>query len=160
MFPSADVLPGSPLKFYVQFLAPMNRGRMYEQVHVRDAAGRVIELPFLELGEELWHPAMTPLTHLTDSVRIRCGVKPLIEIGPVFEAGKAYSLTPGRRAATPKTGRCARPSRRVFASFRRIASDPIPHAGRLPPPRPKTAPRSSPRWASRWITRSRGGWFA
>ena len=68
---------------------------MYEQVHVRDAAGRVIELPLLELGEELWHPAMTRLTHLTDSGRTGRGLKPLIDIGPVFEAGKAYSLALG-----------------------------------------------------------------
>lgn len=58
-FPSAEVLPENQLNFYVQFWAPMNRGGMDEQVHVCAAVGRVIELPFPELAEEGWSPAMT-----------------------------------------------------------------------------------------------------
>ena len=95
VFPSADVLPENQLKFYVQFSAPMSRGRAYEHVRIRDAAGRVIELPFLELEEELWDPTMTRLTLLIDPGRIKRGVKPLVDVGPVFEAGKAYALTIG-----------------------------------------------------------------
>lgn len=95
VFPSADVLPENQLKLYVQFSAPMSRGRTYEHVHIRAAAGRVIELPFLELEEELWDPTMTRLTLLIDPGRIKRGVKPLVDMGPVFETGKAYSLTIG-----------------------------------------------------------------
>jgi hypothetical protein len=95
VFPSAEVLPENQLKFYVHFSAPMSRGRTYEHVHLRDAAGRVIDLPFLEIDEELWDPTMTRLTLLIDPGRIKRGVKPLVDIGPVFEAGKAYSLTIG-----------------------------------------------------------------
>ena len=116
VFPSADVLPENQLKFYVQFSAPMSRGRTYEQVHVRDAAGRVIELPFLELEEELWDPAMTRLTLLIDPGRIKRGVKPLVDIGPVFEAGKTYSLTVGEACRDAED----RPLRAGFAKKFRI----------------------------------------
>lgn len=93
VYPTADTLPENLLKFYVHFSAPMGRGRAYQQIHVRDAAGKVIDLAFLELAEELWDPAMTRLTLLIDPGRIKRGVKPLVDIGPVFEAGKTYSLT-------------------------------------------------------------------
>ena len=93
VFPTAEVLPENQLKFYLQFSAPMSRGRTYEHVHVRDAAGTIIDLPFLELDEELWDPSMTRLTLLIDPGRIKRGVKPLEDIGPVFERGKNYSLT-------------------------------------------------------------------
>jgi hypothetical protein len=90
--PSADVLPENQLKFYVQFSAPMRRGEAYAHVRLHDAADRPIELPFLELDEELWDPAMTRLTLLIDPGRIKRGVKPLQDVGPVFEEGKSYTL--------------------------------------------------------------------
>jgi hypothetical protein len=93
IFPSANELPENQLKFYVEFSAPMSRGGTYDCVHLRDETGRIIDLPFLELDEELWDPAMTRLTLLIDPGRIKRGVKPLEDIGPVFEAGKAYTLT-------------------------------------------------------------------
>lgn len=93
VYPSADVLPENQLKFYVQFSAPMSRGAVYEHVRVRDARGAVIELPFLELDQELWDPTMTRLTLLIDPGRIKRGVKPLEDIGAVFESGRKYSLT-------------------------------------------------------------------
>lgn len=93
IYPTSELLPENQLKFYVQFSAPMSRGQIYEHVRIRDAAGRVIALAFLELDEELWDPSMTRLTLLIDPGRIKRGVKPLEDIGPVFEAGKAYALT-------------------------------------------------------------------
>lgn len=93
VYPTADVLPENQLKFYVHFSAPMARGAAYQNVRIRDSAGAVIELPFLELEEELWDPPMQRLTLLIDPGRIKRGVKPLEDIGPVFEAGRSYSLT-------------------------------------------------------------------
>ncbi|MDO8539075.1 MAG: Ig-like domain-containing protein [Opitutaceae bacterium] len=92
VFPSGDVLPENQLKFYVHFSAPMSRGGIYEHVQLRDRAGNLIELPFLELDEELWDPAMTRVTLLIDPGRIKRGVKPLEDMGPVFEEGKTYTL--------------------------------------------------------------------
>ncbi len=93
VFPSASVLPENQLKFYVHFSAPMSRGGVYGHIRIRDAAGQPIDLPFLELDEELWDLTMTRLTLLIDPGRIKRGVKPLEDIGPVFEAGKKYSLS-------------------------------------------------------------------
>jgi hypothetical protein len=93
IYPTGDVLPENQLKFYVQFSAPMSRGGVYEHVHVRDGDGREVDLPFLDLDEELWDPSMTRLTLLIDPGRIKRGVKPLEDMGPVFEDGKKYSLT-------------------------------------------------------------------
>lgn len=93
IYPTAHVLPENQLKFYVQFSAPMSGGAIYQHVHLRDEAGREIELPFLGIDEELWDPTMSRLTLLIDPGRIKRGVKPLVDIGAVFETGGKYSLT-------------------------------------------------------------------
>ena len=92
VYPSADLVPENLLKFYVHFSAPMSRGSIYDHIHLRDSAGKEVELPFLEIDEELWDPTMTRLTLIIDPGRIKRGVRPLEEIGPVLEAGKSYTL--------------------------------------------------------------------
>jgi len=92
IFPSANELPENLLKFYVHFSAPMNRGNIYEHIHLRQENGKLVELPFLEIDEELWNPEMTRLTLFIDPGRIKRGVRPLEEIGAVFYAGRNYTL--------------------------------------------------------------------
>jgi hypothetical protein len=92
IYPSADVLPENLLKFYVHFSAPMQGGHIYHHIHLRDEAGNAVELPFLEIDEELWNPEMTRLTLFIDPGRIKRGVQPLEEIGPALEEGKRYTL--------------------------------------------------------------------
>jgi hypothetical protein len=92
VYPSAALLPENLLKFYVHFSAPMSRGHIYDHIHLRDETGKEIELPFLEIDEELWDPTMTRLTLLIDPGRIKRGVRPLEEIGPALQDGKRYSL--------------------------------------------------------------------
>jgi hypothetical protein len=92
IYPSGDVVPENLLKFYVQFSAPMSRGRIYDHIHLRDSAGKDVQQPFLEIDEELWDPALTRLTLIIDPGRIKRGVRPLVEIGPVLESGKSYTL--------------------------------------------------------------------
>ena len=70
----------------------MRSGHIYEHVRLRDEAGKPVELPFLELDEELWNPEMTRLTLFIDPGRIKREVKPLEDIGPALEAGKRYTL--------------------------------------------------------------------
>jgi hypothetical protein len=96
VYPSADTLPENLLKFYVHFTAPMSRGDIYDYIRLRDESGKDVELPFLEIGEELWDPTMTRLTLIIDPGRIKRGVRPLEEIGPALEAGKSYTLAIGR----------------------------------------------------------------
>jgi len=92
VYPSADALPENLLKFYLHFSAPMQGGHIYDHIHLRDEAGKPVELPFLELDEELWNPEMTRLTLFIDPGRIKRGVQPLEEIGPALEEGKRYTL--------------------------------------------------------------------
>lgn len=92
IFPTADTLPENLLKFYVHFSAPMSRGHIYDHIHLRNAAGKDVELPFLEIDEELWNPQMTRLTLFIDPGRIKRGVRPLEEIGPSLEQGQRYTL--------------------------------------------------------------------
>ncbi len=93
IYPSAAVLPENLLKFYIHFSAPMSGGHIYDHIQLLDAAGKPVELPFLEIDEELWNPTMTRLTLFLDPGRIKRGVRPLEEIGPSFQAGKTYTLT-------------------------------------------------------------------
>jgi hypothetical protein len=92
VYPTADVLPENLLKFYVHFSAPMQGGHIYSHIHLRDETGKAVELPFLEIDEELWDPEMTRLTLFIDPGRIKRGVQPLEEIGPALEEGKRYTL--------------------------------------------------------------------
>lgn len=97
VFPSSAVLPENLLKFYVCFSGPMSRGRIYEHIDLREESGRLVDLPFLELDEELWDPTMTRLTLFLDPGRIKRGVRPLEELGPALEAGRRYTLAIGRQ---------------------------------------------------------------
>jgi hypothetical protein len=51
-----------------------------------------VELPFLEIDEELWDRSMKRLTLFIDPGRIKRGVKPLEEVGPALEQGKQFTL--------------------------------------------------------------------
>jgi hypothetical protein len=92
IYPTSSVLPENLLKFYLYFSAPMRRGNIYEHIHLLDEAEKPVELPFLEIGEELWNPEFTRLTLIIDPGRIKRGVQPLEEIGPVLQSGKNYTL--------------------------------------------------------------------
>src|SRR5690606_3086695 len=93
IYPTADLLPENLLKFYLYFSAPMSGGHIYEHIHLTDDMSQPVELPFLEIDEELWNPEMTRLTLFLDPGRIKCGVKPLEDVGPALEKGKSYTLT-------------------------------------------------------------------
>jgi hypothetical protein len=92
VYPTSATLPENQLKFYVHFSAPMGRGEAYEHVRLLDARGRPADLPFLELAEELWDASGKRLTLLIDPGRIKRGLKPREDLGPVLEAGREYTL--------------------------------------------------------------------
>jgi hypothetical protein len=92
VFPSGTEIPENLLKFYLHFSAPMSRGHIYEHIHLRDENGKDVELPFLEIDEELWDPEMKRLTLFIDPGRIKRGVRPLEEIGPSLQEGHRFTL--------------------------------------------------------------------
>lgn len=92
VYPKADKLPENQLKFYLHFSAPMSRGEVYQRVHLLKEDGTAIDLPFLELEQELWDREGKRLTLLFDPGRIKRGLKPREDVGPVLEEGKKYTF--------------------------------------------------------------------
>jgi hypothetical protein len=92
IYPSSDVLPDNHLRFYLHFSAPMSFGEAYTHIKLLDADGREIKRAFLEIGEELWDGTGTRLTLLFDPGRVKKGLLPREEFGPVLMEGKSYRL--------------------------------------------------------------------
>lgn len=92
IFPTADRLPENQLKFYFHFSAPMSRGEAYDRIHLLDERGREVSRPFLELDEELWSPDGLRFTLFIHPGRIKRGLKPREEEGPVLVEGGKFTL--------------------------------------------------------------------
>lgn len=92
IFPAVAIVPENLLRFYIRFSASMSRGSVYEHVRLLDSTNRPVDLPFLELGEELWDAEQTRLTLLIDPGRIKRGVKPREDLGTVLRAGESFTL--------------------------------------------------------------------
>ncbi|HEV8543734.1 MAG TPA: Ig-like domain-containing protein [Verrucomicrobiae bacterium] len=153
VYPTADILPQNLLKFYLHFSAPMSRGHIYAYIHLLNETGRQVELPFLEIDEELWSPDMTRLTLFLDPGRIKRGVRPLEEVGPALLPNQSYTLVidsnwcdatgtplkssfekqfrvtpPDREAPDPKTWRIEAPPAGTRRPLQVIFSKPMDHA--------------------------------
>lgn len=135
VYPSRDTLPENLLKFYLHFSAPLARGEAYRRVHLLDAAGKKVELPFLELGEELWDPAGTRLTLLFDPGRIKRGLKPREDSGPALEAGKAYALVVDRHWPDAAGRPLKEGYRKGFKAGPPDGTQPDPKRWKVEPPR-------------------------
>ena len=92
VYPSAVRLPENLLKFYLHFSAPMAQGDAYQYIKLLDAGGKPIELPFLELAEELWDPEGVRLTLFLDPGRVKRGLLPHEQVGRALRAGASNSL--------------------------------------------------------------------
>lgn len=91
-YPSSEALPENLLRFYVHFSGPMRQGESYRFVRLVELGGDTVELPFLELAEELWDPEGRRLTLLLDPGRIKRGLVPHEDVGLALRAGKRYAL--------------------------------------------------------------------
>src|SRR5262249_16285899 len=92
IYPTANKLPENQFRFYIHFSAPMSRGEAYQHIQLLTAAGKPVEQAFLELNEELWDPEMRRLTLLFHPGRVKKGLQPREELGPILEEGKSYTL--------------------------------------------------------------------
>jgi hypothetical protein len=134
IYPSSPILPENLLKFYVHFSAPMSMGRIYDHIHLRDAAGQEVELPFLEIDEELWDPTMTRLTLFIDPGRIKRGVQPLEEVGPALQAGHEYRLAIDAAWTDAAGNRLKSPFQHAFRVGPPDREPPNPEKWRIHPP--------------------------
>jgi len=96
IYPSANVLPSNQLKLYLVFSRPMSRGGIWSHIHLIGSDGKPVQLPFLEIDQELWDRDNVRLTALFDPGRIKRGVGPEQEMGVVLEEGKRYTLVVDR----------------------------------------------------------------
>jgi hypothetical protein len=138
VYPSGDRLPENLLKFYLHFSAPMSRGEAYERVHLLDGSGKPIDLPFLELGEELWDPEGKRFTLLFDPGRIKSGLKPREEAGPVLEAGKPYTLVIDRDWHDARGNPLRDSFRKTFRAGPADKASPDPRAWKIHAPKSGT----------------------
>ncbi len=92
VYPSSDRLPENLLKFYIHFSAPMSARDSYRHIRLLDSEGREVELPFLELPQELWDPHGQRLTLLLDPGRIKRDLVPNRESGPPLRGGDTFEL--------------------------------------------------------------------
>ena len=90
MYPSVPTLPDNQLKLYLVFSAPMQGGDIFPSIHLIDQDGKPAYLPFV--GQELWNRDNSRLTLIFDPGRIKRGVKPNVDLGPVLVEGRRYTL--------------------------------------------------------------------
>jgi len=96
VYPSINVIPVNQLKFYIEFSAPMQRGEAWRRIHLLDDKETPVELPFLEIDQELWDRETKRLTVLFDPGRIKRGLDSLAEAGPALEEARSYTLAVDR----------------------------------------------------------------
>ena len=92
MYPSSPTLPANQLKLYLVFSGPMQGRGLWTKIHLIDNDGPPPVLPFVELDPELWNGSFTRVTLLFDPGRIKRGVKPNVDMGPVLIEGHHYNL--------------------------------------------------------------------
>ncbi len=138
VFPSRSTLPENLLRFYIHFSAAMSRGEAYGHIRLLDAAGKPVADPFLELDEELWSGDGKRFTLIFDPGRVKRGLKPREEVGPVLEAGKSYELVvddrwPDAAGQTLQAG-----FRKAFRAGPPDETSPDPKTWSVRPPAPET----------------------
>jgi hypothetical protein len=114
VYPNSSELPANQLKFYIEFSAPMSRGLAWKYIHLLASDGAEVELPFLEIEQEMWDADAKRLTVLFDPGRIKRGVRPLEEIGPAIEAGHSYTLLIDREWADAENAPLVESHRKNF----------------------------------------------
>ncbi|MBI3467786.1 MAG: hypothetical protein HY000_32660 [Planctomycetes bacterium] len=134
VYPTQQRVPENQLKLYLHFSAPMSRGEAYDRVHLLDAAGKEIDLPFLELGEELWNPEGTRLTLLFDPGRIKRGLRPREEDGPILEEGKTYTFVVDRDWLDAQGNPLRESHRRTYEAVPPDDVQPDPKTWKIEPP--------------------------
>jgi hypothetical protein len=133
--PSPDVLPENLLKLYLNFSAPMSRGEAYRRIRLLDERGQTVELPFLEIDQELWDRDLRRLTLLFDPGRVKRDLLPHEEVGTPLREGAAYTLVVERQWPDARGHALAGEARKTFRVGPPDHDPPRTGAWRLAPPR-------------------------
>jgi hypothetical protein len=112
----------------------MSQGNSYGYVHLRDDKGAEIDRPFLELPQELWSPDGTRLTLLFEPGRIKRGLVPRAEQGPILVAGRTYSLSIDGKWPDAAGRPLKEPVRKSFRAVAAEADRPDPSTWKIESP--------------------------
>jgi hypothetical protein len=134
VYPSSPELPENLLRFYIHFSAPMRQGESYRFVHLVAIGAGEVELPFLELAEELWDPGGRRLTLLFDPGRIKRGLVPHEEVGVALRAGTRYALVVDRTWRDARGAPLVEGARKEFRALTPDRSSPSPAQWRVSAP--------------------------
>jgi hypothetical protein len=93
VYPSANRLPENTLRLYIHFTGEVARGDVYRHFKLVRDDGVEVKDPFLELDEELWSTDGLRLTVLFHPGRVKRGLVPREEEGPILEEARGYVLT-------------------------------------------------------------------
>jgi hypothetical protein len=93
VYPSGNRLPENTLRLYVHFSGEVARGGVYRHMKLVRDDGVEVKEPFLELEEELWSADGTRLTVLFHPGRVKRGLVPREEEGPILEEGRTYTFS-------------------------------------------------------------------
>jgi hypothetical protein len=134
VYPSTEELPENQLKFYIHFSAPMCRGESYEHIRLLRSDAQVDERAFLDLPQELWDRDGTRFTLFIDPGRIKRGLKPREDLGPVLEAGKRYTLVIDRAWKDAEGNQLKESYRKTFRVLPPDETQPDPKTWKLAAP--------------------------
>jgi hypothetical protein len=112
----------------------MSQGNVYRHFKLLGPSGKPVELPFLELQDELWDAEGKRLTLLFDPGRIKRGLKPREELGPVLEEGKTYTFLVDRRWRDAHGSPLKKGYRKTFKVLAPLNTGPDPRTWKVQPP--------------------------
>ena len=92
IYPSGDTVPENLLRMYVEFSGPMARPSGIPHMKLLGSDGREIVGAFLPLDYEFWDPAHTRFTAFLDPGRVKSGILPNEQMGPVLGTGRTVTL--------------------------------------------------------------------
>jgi hypothetical protein len=134
VYPSGDRLLENQLRFYIHFSGPMRQGEAYAHLRLLDSFGKALDHPFLELDEELWDPQEKRFTLFFHPGRVKKGLKPREELGPILEAGKSYTLVIDPQWNDADGNPLKEPYRKTFQAVVAQEKSPDPKTWRILPP--------------------------
>ncbi len=138
VYPTSDKLPENLLRIYLHFSVPMSQGGSYQYLHLFDEAGEEVERPFLTLPQELWSADGKRLTVLLDPGRVKQGLKPREQSGPVLIPEKKYTFTIDARWPDAKGRPLEKSFQKIFETTKADIIQPNPDEWKITPPKAGT----------------------
>ncbi len=133
IYPTGDELPANLLKFYLHFSRPMRQGRdIFELIELRTEKGEPVVAPWRRT--ELWSDDGKRLTLWIHPGRVKEGVNLRVDLGPVLEPGRRYTLVVGADLLDADGRPLGKEFRKVFRVTEPLRARPLPQEWTLRPP--------------------------